>query len=180
MKKAIVATWATGLLIGGIAHANTVRHYTGTECDGIEPAYSNVLSRYNQGCLNTRAVGVCGSAGVVLPISGNSSDTVNYDDVRLGYFDGNTLEDVECQIGVRQSGGTIFTSAVLGSAGTGAGTLTWTGAALPNAGGNITGATVQHVYCYIPAEWADDIDSGCIDAGSRSEVRSYRVDAVNS
>lgn len=178
-----------GVLVINTVHANTVRYYSGTECEAYAEWESTLIRRSNEGCENNNQDSdwdfddpVCGAEIlVVLPISRNNNDSVNYDNVQLNYLDGNIAESVICFVAARNSSGTTYVSTTQysGEISTGNHTFTWTGSSLPNSGNTITGTQVQHVACFIPAPFLF-FDGTCVNEFfGASYVRNYRIDGVN-
>ena len=59
------------------------------------------------------------------------------------------------------------------------GTLTWTGASLPNAGNNIANVRTQTIYCDLPGK-IFQIGDNCFGVTNFSGVTSYSVNTVGS
>jgi hypothetical protein len=168
----------------GVASAATTRYFSGTDCLSSEPPDDDLIARYNTGCRNTKLSPTYPSCEtpmtVILPITGNLSDTVNYDGANVSYYDGNTSYSISCTLAVVTSG-TTYASAQKTSS-NGSGTLTWSVAGdLPNSSGNISGALVQHIYCDIPSKYVPS-GSTCVASGSSpntSDILGYNVTTVN-
>lgn len=188
-KGLLVVGGLTAVILAGAASANTIRYFSGTECEGGDPGDQTKIGRHNEGCSNevVPTFPDCESAAlVVMPISANNDDDVNYDNIQLRYYDGSTSYQVTCAVGTRNAAGTTYSSGTQSSsaAGTGDGTFTWstsTGTtALPNGGNTITDVQVQHVYCYLSSKYVGGEPGDCDVSGSYSLVRNYRIDAVGS
>jgi hypothetical protein len=178
-------------LLTSVASSNTVRNYTGQECQPVGALEQNRMIINHLGCGNPdlSLVGItyptCGTeASITLPISGNNSDTVDYDSIELRYVDNNNTKSISCTAYAVNSSGTVYQSSTQSSSvgNNGAGTFTWTSTQLPNSGSSISSVYLQSIICGVPNMVViyDAPDNTCDDVASTSYIRRYTVDTVGS
>lgn len=193
-KMGIAAMTLAGLAgPGASAQANTVRFFSATDCTGNTPADNNILARFKEGCFNyflgpplyDFSTNLCGPAAtVVLPIIGNTSDSVDFDTITVNYVNGSLTEPISCTAFAVNSSGTVFASATKSSLFASSlttsvtGAITWTGSSLPSAGNAIPGARIQTILCSVPSRYPQMFDGSCFVSSFFSELTSYVVDTV--
>lgn len=182
-------TIAVLVAISTSVYANTTRFFSATSCLGSQPADSDVIGRVKEGCTNAFpgppdflfAPFCAPDAHVVLPITGNTNATVNYDAITVSYVNSNQGAVITCTVQVQNDVGTVFSSTSLSSAFPTStpigGTLSWTGAALPNGGAAIANVRTQSIFCTIPAKFFG-VSDNCFSALGQSFITSYSVNTV--
>ena len=187
MYQAAVSSIAL-LLISGIAQANTTRYFSSSECQEYSPDENGALIRGDGGCqvyYASNVPPVCGrTAAVILPISGNLSSTVDFDNIYADYTDGrgntgSTQAYVDCYVSVVDSSGMNYASSTLTSS-NGAGQFQWGGGGgtLPNSGSSISNVRRQHFVCHVPSAYYHNGVS-CVPDNGSSLLRAYWTDTVN-
>jgi hypothetical protein len=193
-KMSIAAMTLAGLAgLGVSAQANTTRFFSATDCAGNTPADSSILGRFREGCFNYFLgppeynfwTNLCGpDAVVVLPIIGNTSDTVDFDTITVNYVNGSLTEAISCTAFVVNASGTLYASSTKSSLAASSlttsvsGAFTWTGSSLPNAGSAIPGARIQNIVCSVPSRYPQMYDGSCFTSTFLSALTSYSVDTV--
>ena len=156
------------------AFANTTYTFSGQMC---QPDYNDEVAwEYSSnGSLNNSSTNSYDITGWC-PVGGIESTTVNLENAYVYYLDQQSEAEISCTMYVRNSTGTIYQSSSLGSgvANTGYGTITFTGAALPNAGGSISNVRTYAFYCTIPSRNRLDGSNE-----SNSYLRGYAVEQVS-
>lgn len=184
MVKSVVVV---GLLCGLVASAsaNTTYYFSGQFCQGEDVNDRDDL-RYN-------SYGVTQDENYVFvpvfcPVGGNESDTVNLDKVTVRFIDQTDDQCLDCQVTLRTSTGTGYTSTSLYSANTtggaatcttvgteGYGYLEWTTTELPNSGSSVSAVTGYDIECNIPTKQTLDAD-----LQANSYVFGYSVEQVGT
>jgi hypothetical protein len=168
-----------------MAQANTVRYYTGHECQPQTSADQTYLSLAGHGCRNTATNGPafapCGGTeiSVVLPISGNNSDTVDYDGIVVRYYFLAYPKHFSCTAYAINSSGTVYASSTLTGATNGYSTMSWSGSTLPNSGSSISNVWAQSIICTIPNSMIEGDGGACYPNGD-AFISGYKVDTVGS
>jgi len=172
------------------AQANTTRFFSGSSCLAHLPADNDFLARLTEGCFDNRLISQPDANGcapdmvVALPISGNTSDTVDLESITVNYTNSNVTERISCQALVMNAAGTVFStpsqvSPLAPSYATPAtGSLTWSGSTLPSSGNAITGVRTQTIFCTVPSLFSVDFQFGCRGASSFSGIINYAVETV--
>jgi hypothetical protein len=188
--KVRLVTTAIILTVAPLSYANTTRFFSATNCNGRTAADNDLVTRFAEGCFSIYAgpgdIFTCSRfVTVALPITGNNSANVNFDSVTVNFVEASQAESISCTIFVANSTGTMFMSSTLSTVVSGSptvpvrGTLTWTGASLPNAGNSIANVRTQTIYCDLPGKIFQFGDS-CFGVTNFSGVTSYSVNTVGS
>lgn len=186
MKKMYLTVAVLSVLVSSAMATTT--YFDGTSCQDYSYQEVGALLRGDGGCTVVYASvnaspDVCGrTAAVIFPVSGNTTDTVNYDFIYMDYVDGRqhvgaTQDHIDCYLNVIDSAGTSHASQILSSS-NGAGTFQWGGmgfGTLPGMGNNITGTRQQHFVCHIPSSYYT-VGSTCVPE-FQSYIADYRIDA---
>lgn len=187
-KIGIAAVALVGLATS--AQANTTRFFTGMDCLG-HTAVDSWIGRFTEACFNfaqmsafDASTGLCGPDVIAsFPIIANTSDTVDYESITVNYTSSNTVERISCQALAMNSSGSVFSSpsqdSLLASNLTtpATGSITWTGATLPNAGTAITAVRSQAIFCSIPSRYVL-VGGVCTPASTFTGIVNYAVETV--
>ena len=170
-------------------YANTTRFFSATSCLASQPVDNDVIGRVKEGCTNAFpgppdflfAPDCAPDANVVLPITGNTNAAVNYDAITVNYVNNNQGAIITCTVQVMNDAGTVFSSTSLSSGVASStplsGTLSWTGASLPNGGAAIANVRTQSIFCSIPAKFFG-VSDNCFGTLGQSFITSYTVNTV--
>ena len=186
---------ATMALVGLVApaQANTTRFFSAADCLANASADNSMLARLADGCYNyytgiggfNPSTGRCGPAmSVALPITGNTSDTVDFDAITVNYTSGNSSESIDCTAFVVNSAGTTYATGTksstlpFGLTNQATGAITWTGTSLPNAGNAISNARSETIFCTVPTRWTLYPEDECFLATFFSVITNYVVETV--
>lgn len=177
------------LASSSVAFGATTRNYSGDQCQSSDPvADGNYLGRFSDGCTNLKTGSASSAAAceakvaATFPVSGNNSDTVDYNNIYLRYNDTSSDWSITCTPAFMNSAGTIYYGSQQSSS-AGRGTITWdntAGKTLPNSGASTANIQMQHIYCTIPSKYDYDAGTGSCSASTLSQVTNYAVDTVGS